>query len=299
LKTNGQCDRSHLPNYRLAIAIGNRQFGILCLVSLSLFLFIQGAEPSSDAGDLFRQGNAAFSQEDYESALRMYCQAEGKFADPGWLAFNEGAALYRLGRYREAEMHYWLSRQDASGSRLARVLYDLGNAILRQAANSDAALIHRAIGLYLECLSQSEAGPDLLEDARHNLALARELLKKAKGGKESAPEDSNQSNKPANISKPLTQPNSEGSDSGTNDESSSGQKTSESSESENRSNSKNTKSRPGIGNLPPVPDSDQLVPLNPEDTSAYLQKAEERSLRERRLHYGKSSARPSRNVKDW
>jgi hypothetical protein len=275
------------------------RFASFILACLSLSFFLSGAGPASDALDVLRQGNAAFERDEYELSLSLYRRAEGKIADPGWLAFNEGAALYKLGRYREAEIHYWLSRQDAVGPRLARILYDLGNAVFRQAGSKDAALFQRAIGFYEECLSQAKADPELLENARHNLALARELLKKSKAGNQNPPEPSNPGNKQPRDSIPEMQPNHVGSNSGLEDDSGSGRQTTEGSDREEEGNSKKASRQPGIGNLPPVPDSDELVPLNSKDTSAYLKKAAERILKERRGHYGKSGSRPSQNIKDW
>lgn len=283
--------RSHAP---LAL-----QFAILFLLSVTVILTLLGAGPTTDAADLFRQGNAAFDRGDYETALSLYRRAEGKIADPGWLAFNEGAALYRLGRYREAEVHYWLSRQDAAGPRLPRVLYDLGNAVFQQAGTRDAALLQRAIGFYEECLSQTEAEPEVLDNARHNLELARALLKNAKARKDDHPSESNPGKRPAEDLQPPKQSNLAGDDSGLDNDAGTGQRPAEGSEHESRGDSKNPKHQPGVGNLPPVPDSDQPVPLNSEDTSAYLKKASERILKERRGHYGKSASRPSQNIKDW
>jgi len=286
-----------LPNLQFAIC--NLQFAFLFFLSLSLPWFVIGANPAFDAADMLRQGNAAFDREEYETALNFYRQAESKIADPGWLAFNEGAALYRLSRYREAEIQYWLSRQDATGPRLHRVLYDLGNSILRQASARDAALLERAIGFYEECLRQPELDQELANDARHNLALARELLKTAKAGTENHPNEPNRDSKRPDDSKPKTQPGSTGLNPGDDDNAGSGQRPAEASDSDNQGNSKNPQRQPGIGNLPPVPDSDQFVPLNSDDTSAYLRKVTERILKERRSHYAKSASRPSQNVKDW
>jgi hypothetical protein len=286
VKVSRGASKRHLP---LAIFI---------LVCLSL-LFLSGAEPASDALDVLRQGNEAFERNDYELSLSFYRRAEGKIADPGWLAFNEGAALYKLGRYREAEIHYWLSRQDAAGPRLARILYDLGNAVFQQAGSKDASMFQRAIGFYEESLSQPDADPELLENARHNLALARELLKKSKAGNQNPPEPSNPGNKQPRDSIPEMQSNNAGSDSGLEDDGGAGRQSSEGSDREDEGNPKKSSRQPGIGNLPPVSDSDQLVPLNSKDTSAYLKQAAERILKERRGHYGKSASRPSQNIKDW
>src|SRR5260370_19105608 len=97
-----------LPNLRFAIC--DLQFAFLFFLSLSLPWFVIGANPAFDAADMLLQGNAAFDREEYETALNFYRQAEGKIADPGWLAFNEGAALYRLGPDHEAQHEYLLSR---------------------------------------------------------------------------------------------------------------------------------------------------------------------------------------------
>jgi hypothetical protein len=278
--------------------IGNLHFAVFFFVSL-LLPWLVGASPVLDASDLFREGNAAFDHEDYQTALDLYHRAEGKIADPGWLAFNEGAALYRLGRYREAEIQYWLSRQDATGPRLHRVLYDLGNSRLRQAGSRDAALLERAIGSYEECIRQPEIDPVLANDARHNLALARQLLKMAKAGAENRPNEPNRDFQRPEEPKAKAQPSSSGVSPGDEDGTGSGQRSAEASESDHQTNSKNAQHQPGIGNLPPIPDSDQSMPLSSEDISAYLQKVTERILKERRNHYGKSVSRPSQNVKDW
>jgi len=272
-------------------------YAILILFFLFLLSVLSGAEPLSGAEDLLLKGNAAFERNDYEAALSLYRQAEGKIADPSWLAFNEGAALYRLGRYRESEIHYWLSRQDAVGLRQARVLYDLGNSVFRQAGGKDTGLLQRAIGFYEECLANPDTDPELAENARHNLALARDLMKRTKAASPNRPEESNRANKPPEDANPPAPSNLAGSNPGFDDDAGAGQRPGEGSE--DRTNSKKSSRQPGIGNLPPVPDSEQLTPLNSEDTSAYLKQAADRILRERRGHYGKSVFRPSQNVKDW
>jgi Ca-activated chloride channel family protein len=262
-------------------------------------IFLVAASPSSDADDLLERGNAAFAREEYETALGYYRQAEARIADPGLLAFNEAATLYKLGRYREAEIHYWLARQDAAGARLARVLYDLGNAVFQQAGRQDAPLLQRAVGFYEECLTHNDAEPELLANARFNLQLARERLKRARAAKENPGDESKPGRKPGEESTPETQPPPIGAEAGLENDSGAGQRVAVGSEKENRTDSQNTKRQGGIGNLPPVPDTDQLVPLTSMDTDAYLQKAAERILSEHRAFYGKSVSRPSQNLKDW
>ncbi len=260
-------------------------------------IFLLAASPSSDAEDLLHRGNSAFGQGDYETALGYYRQAEGRIADPGLLAFNESAALYRLGRYREAEIHYWLARQDAAGERLARVLYDLGNAVFQQASSKDVPLLQRAIAFYEECLRHQDADPELLVNAQFNLQLARERLKHAKTEKENPSDGSKPGSKPGDDSTPETPPAAIGAGADLERDAGAGQRAVGGSENETKS--QDAKHQGGIGNLPPVPDSDQLAPLSSFDTSAYLKKAAERILNEHRAHYAKSASRPSQNLKDW
>jgi len=268
----------------------------LCFFSA---IFLVAASPSFDSEDLLERGNTAFAKGDYETALGYYRQAEGRNADPGLLAFNEAAALYKLGRYREAETHYWLTRQDATGDRLARVLYDLGNAVFQQAGSRDAPLLQRAVGFYEECLSHTDAEPELLVNAHFNLQLALERLKRAKSAKENPADEPKPGRRPGEESTPDSQPPVIGAEAGLETDAGAGQRAGEGSEKESPTGSQNTRRQGGIGNLPPVPDTDQLVSLTSMDTDAYLKKAAERILSEHRAHYGKSSSRPSQNLKDW
>src|SRR5262249_47026614 len=152
---------------------------------------------------------------------------------------------------------------------------------------------------YEECLRQPELEVKLATDARHNLALARQLLKAAKAGAENRPNEPNRDSQRPEDSKAKTQPSFSGVNPGDDDGAGSGQRPAEGSEADHQTNSKNALRQPGIGNLPPIPDSDQTVPLGSDDISAYLQKVTERILKEQRTHYAKSAGRPSQNVKDW
>src|SRR5262249_38763613 len=92
-------------------------------ISLALLVLACVAGSSSaDAEEQVRQGNAAFDRGDYETAVALYQQAGTRISDPGLAAFNEGTALYRLGRYREAELRFRCCREDAEGARLAHLL---------------------------------------------------------------------------------------------------------------------------------------------------------------------------------
>ena len=56
---------------------------------------------------------------------------------------------------------------------------------------------------------------------------------------------------------------------------------------------------PGKGNLAVLPDSDELVPMTPEDAEAYLRQAVERILGERREYQQQAARSTSRDVLDW
>src|SRR5262249_10962148 len=123
------------------------------------------------------------------AAVEFFTRAEERGTDPGLVAFNKAAALYRQGQYREAELHYLRCREEATGERLVRVLYDLGNAILQQAQDREARRLEQAISFYEECLRQGAAGTELGEDVRFNLRLARALLVRAKANKDQGNSD--------------------------------------------------------------------------------------------------------------
>jgi tetratricopeptide (TPR) repeat protein len=253
---------------------------------------------TDDPQTLVRRGNEAFMREDYQGALEWYNRAEERTTDPGLVAFNEGAALYRLGRFREAQLHYRRSLEGAQGYRRPRLLFDLGNATLQQARARDVKLLQSAIRCYEDCLSEPQAAPDLKADARHNLAYAKALLARAKIGRSERPDQDNQQDQLPDRENPF------GSTADTEMQSGSprgaatvGQESAEGSQDSARAAT--APPPPGVGNLPPIPDQEKLTPLSPEDTAAYLRDIAERVLRERREHRQRALAQPSSRLKDW
>jgi tetratricopeptide (TPR) repeat protein len=286
----------------VALAICHSRFTVLPLVIAILGLFLLAAAPAADAVDLVRRGNAAFALEQYETAQELYEQAEIRATDPGLIAFNEGAALYRLGRYREAEIHYLLSRQDADGERLPRVFYNLGNTLLKESRDRDAKLIERAIRCYEECLRQASAPAELLENARHNLKLAKVLLERAKKTKNpDYPNEQNPNNWPPHTEDAGNESQDPRIGSDLLDSRNGGRpgRPFQPGDHDSEGARSGQPREGGMGNLPPIPDEDKLVPLSSEDTSAYLKKAADRILEERRKYHLISVARPSQNIKDW
>lgn len=262
-------------------------------------LALVSAAPSTDPAELVRQGNAALDRADYAAAVDFYARAEERITDPGLVSFNKGTALYRLGRFREAELHFRRCREDATGPRLARVHYDLANCLLREAQGKDTAALAEAIRLYSQCLTAAEADPTLAADARHNLEVAKLLWLEARANKDKP--DERDPNDGADNSKPPPKgndprPGMEEPGAGTPDPN---EKAGPPSAVADQQPTPTEQPRPGPGNLPPVPDKDELIPLSHEDAAAHLQRATEQILRERREYRQRSVKVPAKEVKDW
>jgi tetratricopeptide (TPR) repeat protein len=259
------------------------------------------SDPGLQAENLVRLGNTAFENGDFAAALDFFTRAEAHIIDPGLVAFNKGAALYRLGRFRDAELHYLRSKEDAAGERLPRLLFNLGNSIVQQAQDQDAKLLGQAIEYYEECLRNKVANPELQANARRNLQLAKALLVRAKTVKKNiSADDPHQADN--------TTENSQENKGGTGREVEVGlgegagdrvgitQKRGDPSA---KGSSSSQTPNPGVGNLPPIPDNDDLLPISPEDATAYLEQVANRVARERREHKQRSLPTLSRTLKDW
>jgi tetratricopeptide (TPR) repeat protein len=274
---------------------------VLAFTVVVVSLPLLGGAPAFNAVDLVRQANAAFGDEQFERALELYEQAEVMATDPGLVSFNKAAALFRLGRYHEAETQYLLSRHDAEGERLPRVLYDLGNTLVKESRDRDAKLLNRAIAFYEDCLRQEIAPAELMENARHNLKLAKVLLKKAKNAK--TPNHPNEQNPENRSQRPEEAGNGFGDPrigSEFLDPRNAGRGARQVRPGDaNESGVSGQSKEGGMGNLPPIPDQEKLVPLSPEDTAAYLKKTAERILDERRKFHLMSVPRSSQSIKDW
>jgi Ca-activated chloride channel family protein len=275
-----------------------RAWGLLILAALALTGV--SAAPLLEPEDLVRQGNAAFAREQYDQALKRYTAAEARMTDPGLVAFNEGATLYRLGQYEAAARHFRRALEGADGPRQARALYNLGNCCLQQAADQDIKGLQKAISCFEQCLAQDQADPELRAQAAHNLELARLLWHEARKAGRTAPptEDPERGNdtaadehgdrgpRPAGSEKPGARPDPQ-------------KRLGPQAPADGHSQPiESDQQTPGKGPLQPLPDRDELVPLPPEDTAAHLEQAATRILRETRS-YRQDAARVPPNTKDW
>lgn len=272
---------------------------VLTSLLVAMTLASVSAAPPREALELVRAGNAAFAAENYALAVDYYTHAEETITDPGLVAFNKAAALYHLGRYREAELHYLRCRADADAARRTSVLFNLGNAVVQQSHGTDVKLLERAIGFYQQCLGAQDLSPELLANATFNLTLAQTLRQNAKpGAADSGSKPAHQQGDGLNDKgKPRTASTS--TDGNVADQQPGAEKGLASGE-----NGKEAKRRAGqrtqaaASTLPPVPDEDRLVPMSPADTLAHLQRVAERIENERKAQQ-RRSVMPPRNALDW
>jgi Ca-activated chloride channel family protein len=274
----------------------------LWLIPLALILIsaappdAKQVTPSSPVDHLIQKGNTAYEAEDFDGALKLYEQAEERSIDPGLVAFNKAAALYRRERYAEAARHYQRCLEDkqAPPLRLARGYYDLGNCLVKQAGPADVKILEEALVSYRECLALAAADDGLKSDARHNLELATLLWLKAKTAAREKPsngesKDDHKPKDPVNEKDPGSQIGKEKGP-GTK-----GEKIEKGDGPEDKGGQKKLATPGKILNLP---DQDELVKLPPEDTSALLEQAAQRILNERR-EYRRQSGPVNDSIKDW
>lgn len=152
------------------------------LLALPLVLLLVSASPVPSVDDLIRQGNEAFARDEHEQALKLFEKAEAQTLDPGLVAFNKGAALFRLGRFREAAAHYKRALEDAAAppERQRKAWYDLGTSLLKASSGNQAEDLRGAANAFRSCLELEPADARLAEDARFNLELAQRLWVEAR-----------------------------------------------------------------------------------------------------------------------
>jgi Ca-activated chloride channel family protein len=256
--------------------------------AIALALVSIAATPTDPADDALRRGNDAFAQGKFDEALAWYDKAQSTTNDPGRVAFNRGAALFRLQRYSEAELAYRQAGEDSEAptARRARAHYDQGVALLALADGKRTSTLEKAVQAFQQCLRIVD-DPDLKGDAQHNLEVALHALRRQ-------PPEPNQPNErlprppqakpkqPGNTKNGSQTPAPHGVPSGIHDASGDplagrpGQR------------------KLGAGPLTVLPDSDTRTPLSREEVRAHLERLQARLLATR-----SASTAPSPNFKDW
>jgi len=107
---------------------------------VTVLLLSLSAIPCSVAGeaeDLFERGVKAFHSADFAAAAQAFERARKAGMDTAALHYNYGSALYRLGRYAEAQAAFSVCARDPAWEALAR--YNMGLAALQQGQRAEAA----------------------------------------------------------------------------------------------------------------------------------------------------------------
>ncbi len=147
----------------------------------ALSLLLLGAASPMDPEELVRRGNAAFDRQEYDAAVKLFTDAEALIPNPGLVAHNKAAALYRLGRFAEAQLHYERCLDEAEPGLRAALQFDLGNCLLQQAqATGNLKLFRDAVGVYERCLAEPQMAEGIKTNARHNLELTKLLWLQAR-----------------------------------------------------------------------------------------------------------------------
>ncbi len=141
-------------------------------LQISLFILLYTLFNSVQATDWFKnpdqQAQAAFERQEYETSAQL-------FTDP----YQRGVALYRKGQYAEAiDAFTSVTRPETK----SKAQYNLGNAYFQQGD------YQKAITAYEQVLAEHPTD----EDAKHNLALAKQLLESQKQEQQQNPSKNKQ-----------------------------------------------------------------------------------------------------------
>ncbi len=168
---------------------------LLCLATAAL---LGPPARAASARSLVKRGNEAYSKKNYSEALNAYQQAEKLHPDSPRVLFNKGDALYRKGDFQKAMEAYEQAAALSRDSKLeAWSKFNQGNAAFRQGlhqaqASPSQALdsITRSVRAYRDAL---RADPSL-NDARHNIELARRVIEQLRRQLKKQPRRNKQNN---------------------------------------------------------------------------------------------------------
>jgi len=136
------------------------------VIALTLLIFCPGLFADDFTG-LVKEGNKAFKEGDYNSALGLYREAEAEKPELPEIHYNIGSALYKEGKYEEAADRFQKAFTTEEVKNEAQARYNLGNVYYRSGD------YQKAIEAYQKSL---ELVPEDM-DAKYNLELARKMLK--------------------------------------------------------------------------------------------------------------------------
>jgi Ca-activated chloride channel family protein len=137
--------------------------GLLLLASAPAEAF----DPFARELDSVEAGNDNYTEQHFDQALDHYEQAELEVEQEPRVHYNRGAALFKLGRPKEAREAYLRASGLEDPGMKKQNYYNIGNTFLAEGA------FHDAIPYYRRAL---EIDPGF-DDARYNLELALQAIK--------------------------------------------------------------------------------------------------------------------------
>ncbi len=266
---------------------------------LPLALLLLAASPAEPTDEWVRRGNAALARRDFAAALQSLDRAEERATDPGLVAFNKAVVFYQKLDFAQAEFHFRLALQDASGRRRAAARYDLAACLVQEANDHDVARLREAVALWEECLREDDLGEPFAGHARHNLELAKTLWVLAKARAEERKNDPPPNDENPNRPPPRPDDGKQGpADLGSGTPKGSGDKAPVKADPGDNPLA-DEQGKAGKGNLDAVPDQAELVPMTHEEAMSHLKQATERVLEERQAHRRRPPRAPAGKVRDW
>ncbi len=158
-------------------------------ILLAVLLLSSNSAWAEDAVSLVRQGNRLYEQKKFAEAAELYGKAAELAPESFVLAYNRAAALFQAGDYSEAAKLYEKARNLAPDSVRPQINYALGNSNLQQALSSQvqpdqaSQAAKTAVQFYRDAIGNRPASSnrgetnDIPEFAKHNLELAKRLIR--------------------------------------------------------------------------------------------------------------------------
>jgi len=173
-----------LPSFKRSIAA----------VLLLVFLFSPGFSVQADTyRENMQNGLEDYKQEEYQSAIKHFTDAQLENPDKAEVWYNLGNAYYKLGDYDSAQNNYMQALNTEDKTLKEKAYYNLGNASFRK------QLIDDAINHYQKALDMD---PDDIQ-ARQNLEFAKKMreLQKQQGEKNDRGQKDHSDNKESDSQK--------------------------------------------------------------------------------------------------
>ncbi|MFQ5411699.1 MAG: tetratricopeptide repeat protein [Phycisphaerae bacterium] len=136
-----------------------------------------GEEQARGGPAWLKEGNRHLAEGHYPEALKAYDAAGDALPGSAEVAYNRGIALYKLGRFKDAETAFQDALKPDKPELEAKAKYNLGRsthaAAMEQDDDMERAIndLTRAIGFYKDALQLRPKDAD----AQHNAAMAERL----------------------------------------------------------------------------------------------------------------------------